>query len=307
MDVSIIIVNYKTPQLVIDCIESIRQFTTGLEYEIICVDNGSEMEDIQAIKSKCKDIVFIENKKNLGFGKANNIGVDVAKGKYLFFLNSDTILENNAILDFFRFSEDSNGCGAVGCWLVDGDGEPTLSGAHFANPSNVNEEYVVRLRNLFSKNKKQPAKYLLHSDDDITEVDVVIGADLFCKADDFKRVGGFDEDFFMYHEEMHLCWKLKQSGLTNYLIKSPKIIHLCGKSSGKHNIDKSIMLDGNMFIYLRKTGITKISAWFAFKFFSIRIAFFIKNRYKTKAIMKYLRTVRKNESYRFLRKGYLKV
>lgn len=307
MDVSIIIVNYKTPQLVIDCIKSIRQFTTGLEYEIICVDNGSEMKDIQAIKNSCNDIIIIENKKNLGFGKANNIGVNAAQGKYLFFLNSDTILENNAILDFFRFSEDTISCGAVGCWLIDGDRKPTLSGAFFANPSNVNEEYVVRFRNLFSKNKKQPAKYLLHSDDDITSVDVVIGADLFCRADDFKRVGGFDEDFFMYHEEMHLCWKLKQKGLANYLLKSPQIVHLCGKSSGRHNIDKYIMLDGNMFIYLRKTGTTKISAWFAFKFFCIRIAFFIKNRYKIKEMMKYLRAVRNNESYKFLRKGYLKV
>lgn len=115
MDVSIIIVNYKTPELVVECIRSIREKTTGISYEIIIVDNDSKDNSLEIFSTELEeDIKVVVANENLGFGKANNLGAQHATGKYLFLLNSDTLLINNAIQILYQYIEKNNHIGVVG-------------------------------------------------------------------------------------------------------------------------------------------------------------------------------------------------
>ena len=122
MDVSIIIVNYKTPELVVECIRSIREKTTGISYEIIIVDNDSKDNSLEIFSTELdEDIKVVVANENLGFGKANNLGAQHATGKYLFLLNSDTLLINNAIQILYQYIEKNNHIGVVGGNLFTSD------------------------------------------------------------------------------------------------------------------------------------------------------------------------------------------
>ena len=129
MDVSIIIVNYNTKDLIKTCIDSIYGQTDQIKFEIIVVDNASKDGSQQMIKNEFPNVILIESPENMGFGKANNFGAKHASGKYLLFLNSDTILLNNAVRYFFDFSEQNNAnkIGALGSILLDIDNNPTHS------------------------------------------------------------------------------------------------------------------------------------------------------------------------------------
>ena len=126
MNVSIIIVNYNTKKLLSDCLKSIYEQTKDLEFEVIVSDNGSTDGSIEMLKSDFPQVILIENNANLGFGTANNRGLSVAKGKYIFYLNSDTILKNNAVKYFFDFWENSpepEKIGGLGANLLNSAGE----------------------------------------------------------------------------------------------------------------------------------------------------------------------------------------
>ena len=125
MDVSIIIVNYNTKQLLKDCLNSIYEHTENISFEVIVSDNGSKDGSIEMLKAEFPQVILIENNANLGFGKANNKGLAIAKGKYIFYLNSDTILLNNAVKLFFDYFEENGkkeNIGALGCNLLDKQG-----------------------------------------------------------------------------------------------------------------------------------------------------------------------------------------
>ena len=125
-DVSIIIVNYNTPHLVVGCINSIKRHTRNVDYEIIVVDNNSTGDNLHEIES-IQDISLIRSDENLGFGRANNLGSSYASGRHLFFLNPDTILENNAIAILVSFLDNSNKVGACGGNLINAEKRPTHS------------------------------------------------------------------------------------------------------------------------------------------------------------------------------------
>lgn len=142
MDVSVIIVNYNTLALTMQCVDSIYQMTNGVKFEIIIVDNAST-DGSKEIFKKDSRVIFIEAEKNLGFGKANNLGVQKSSGNYLFFLNSDTILLNNAILHFFEFCESfKSKIGGVGCLLENDKGIYIHSYANFPSIQSVLQGFL---------------------------------------------------------------------------------------------------------------------------------------------------------------------
>lgn len=245
MDVSIIIVNYNTLQLTKDCLDSIFKHTKDLAFEVILVDNNSIDGSVDCF-SKDKRLIFIEAGKNLGFGRANNLGLKQAKGKYIFFLNSDTLLVNNAVKEFYDFAESTTGkIGAIGCLLRDKAGNVIHSFSKFPSINWVFNSVIVAhiYQILFHK------KYQLY---DITNADVsqiafcvdyVTGADLFVNRNVINECGAFDSDFFMYYEETEMQYRWTKRGYLSYIIKSPHIIHLEGGSQDKSNqfkIDKFI-------------------------------------------------------------------
>ncbi|AEE15736.1 glycosyltransferase family 2 protein [Treponema brennaborense] len=238
MDVSIIIVNYNTKNLLRNCLESIFEYTQGISFEVIVSDNGSSDGSVEMVKSDFPQIILIENNANLGFGTANNRGLDIANGKYIFYLNSDTVLLNNAVKIFFDYwetSDEKESIGALGCNLLDANKNINDS---YGNFFDINRTIIELLKANYGLWKIVflqlfGYKYCNHvkkkiSEKKLGEVDCIIGADLFLANTPLAR---FDEHIFLYHEEMDLEYRLMKYNKKRLLIDGPLIIHFEGQSS----------------------------------------------------------------------------
>lgn len=260
MQVSIIIVNYNTKDLLKDCLNSIYEQTKDLEFEVIVSDNGSTDGSIKMIKLEFPQVLLIENNANLGFGSANNRGTKIAKGKYILFLNSDTVLLNNAVKEFYTYWEDSDNkdnIGALGCNLLGENyeivhshgslkGFPTLKGqinAYFRDLLHISRLFILpHLRNkkLFKSKKTTMSKIEFY----VGKVSFITGADLFVLN---NKDAFFDEDFLLYCEDVELQKRLYDKKLDRLLISGPKIMHLEHKSMNNQN-------NKNYFLSVAKTN-----------------------------------------------------
>lgn len=278
MDVSIIIVNYNTCGLTKDCIDSIFDKSRDFSFEVILVDNASS-DGSRGVFTNDSRIKYYYLDENIGFGKANNYGIDRAKGKYVFCLNSDTILCNNAIKCFFDFCENNNqSIGAVGGLLRDKQGNVIHSFADFPEWTKILYGRLLSpIFKLFGK------KYTTLDDPmfitgDTFMVDYVTGADLFVRRDLLVRYGAFDPDFFMYFEETELQYRLTSHGYRSFIISTPQIIHLEGQSvKNKKRIkglsNKLVFNQVSQFFYIKKTHKYYQYIMFRLLFFFIRIPF----------------------------------
>ncbi|MDD5789396.1 MAG: glycosyltransferase family 2 protein [Spirochaetia bacterium] len=269
MNVSIIIVNYNTRELTKNCLNSIYEQTKGINFEVIVSDNGSTDGSIEMIKSDFPQVILIENNENLGFGKANNIGAKIAKGTYLFFLNSDTVFINNAVKYFFDYAENDNQNLLLGAYLRYPDETVSTSYGTFINPfvwtlkKNIYDFYPKILEKRLSQIKEKRTVAGLNE----KFIDYITAADLFVKNDVFNEIGGFDENFFMYHEDEDLGRTALKNGFKSKIISEPKIIHLESKSS-KIKIKKLMVQDTSFFYYCKKWNSP-------FKFLLIKTFFYL--------------------------------
>lgn len=228
MDVSIILVSYNTKDLTRNCLNSVYEKTTGLNYDLWVVDNDSKDGSPEMIKNEFPQVKLIESKENLGFGRANNLAIRQSNAKYVFLLNTDTILINNAVKILFDFLENpvNQKYGACGGNLYDENMKKSPVGGSFPSLK------ILALRAMglspFFKKAFQKAKY--RKDEDFTEVDVVIGADLMMRKSILDEIGLFDERFFLYIEETELQYRMKKHGYKSIIVPDSKIIHLEGKS-----------------------------------------------------------------------------
>lgn len=238
MDVSVIIVNYNTCDLTRNCLKSVFEQTKDIDFEVIVSDNGSKDGSIDMIKNEFPQVILIENNANLGFGAANNRGLKKAKGKYIFYLNSDTIILNNAIKIFYDYWEQSPGkdqIGALGTNLLDDKERIIHSYGCFPKPIDTILRFAKQMFNAyvvywFKKvimNQKNYIKY-------IGNVDYITGADLFVRNNSYAL---FDERYFMYVEEVQLQYEMYKKKLYRMIIDGPRIIHLEGKSAKRTSID----------------------------------------------------------------------
>lgn len=257
MQISIIIVNFNTKHLTADCIDSIIAKTSEVEYEIILVDNASSDGSQEKFSSDGR-ILFLEAGDNLGFGKANNLGAQHAKGDYIFFLNSDTLLLNNAIYEMWRYCEEhkEDNIGGLGCILCDGNNQRCHSYAKLNTWKDIVKSYFIAP---FCKSKAKEIMAMDAEDEskDAFEVGYVTGADLFVSRKVIDECGCFDPDFFMYSEESEMQWRFKKHGYKNMIIKSPKIMHLEGMSQAKKKsptMKKIIMTQSSLYLYVKKTS-----------------------------------------------------
>ena len=255
LDVSIIIVNYNTKNLTRNCLLSVFQQTKDIQFEVIVSDNGSTDGSIEMIKADFPQVVLIENNANLGFGAANNCGLKIARGKYIFYLNSDTVLLNNAVKIFFDYWEDAMHpaeIGALGCILQDQNGYAIHSGGEFPTISSILDAnmHILKIHKRNSLIKKWHLNWLYQLFSNMKagfqkeivkagNVDYITGADLFLKNNEYAY---FDESFFLYYEETDLELRLAEKNLARILIDTPKIIHLTRKQNPKLDITSFSML-----------------------------------------------------------------
>ena len=254
MKVSVIIVNYNTLHVLRPCLDSIIEQTAGIDYEIIVVDNGSTDGSIEALSGDNR-VILIPTGENLGFGRANNRGVEQAKGDYIFFLNSDTLLKNNAIKMLYDFAQQYQGkLGALGCILEDRQGNRIHSYGPFPKMGNDFHKFlwIPILKGL--RLYHQPAiEYPEHW----MKVDYVTGADLFVSRQVLDECGSFHPAFFMYYEESEMQHRFQLHGYDNILLNGPEIVHLEGEGgkAGKQSkfIRDTYRQERSLFIYFKLT------------------------------------------------------
>jgi GT2 family glycosyltransferase len=225
VDLSIIIVNWNTKTLLLQCLASISQLIQRLKMEIIVVDNGSRDGSGYEVRKTFPIIHLIESERNLGFAKAVNQGLEKASGKYILLLNPDTQAKNGAVRQLMSFMDSHLDVGIAGAQLLNSDGSRQNSIANF--PSLTTELLNKSLlRWLF------PKKFLGKERDypEPIEVDSVIGACMIVRRGALDQVGLLDEDYFLFLEETDWCYRMKRAGWKIYHVPQASVYHFQGKS-----------------------------------------------------------------------------
>ncbi|WP_420572416.1 glycosyltransferase family 2 protein [Kordia sp.] len=225
MQLSVIILNYNVRYFLEACIRSVQSAITALDAEIIVVDNNSPDDSCDMMRNTFPEIQFIANKENVGFAKANNQGVKVAKGEYICILNPDTIVANDTFTQLLQFTADTENVGSIGCKLIDGSGMFLPE-----SKRNIPTPMVSVKKILGNKNS---GYYSNLKEDEIGKIDILVGAFMLMKKEIYQKVGGFDEDYFMYGEDIDLSYKIKKAGFQNYYYGKTTVIHYKGESTLK--------------------------------------------------------------------------
>lgn len=255
MDISIIIVNYNTRKVTVECLDSIFTQTKDVDFEVIVVDNASN-DDSVAVLAEYPNIRLIKSKENLGFGKANNLGFTYTIGKYILLLNSDTILLNNAIKIFFdEFEKLDKNVACIGTRLLSIDGS-------YNHSFGVLPSIAVTIKSILNLYLRILGIRLKGFDErtfdglEKFEVQYVIGADLCIRRDVIEKLGLFDPDFFMYYEESEMQFRYHRSGYDMMIVSGPNIVHLECVSTQvkgkKYTYKNRKMFFCSMFLYMKK-------------------------------------------------------
>ncbi|MCH5238626.1 MAG: glycosyltransferase family 2 protein [Muribaculaceae bacterium] len=256
IEVSIIYVNYNTSKLIADSLISVFNLVKDISFEIIIVDNNSEKDLERKLTSfigqNAFNIKYIYLEENIGFGRANNVGAKIAEGEYLFLLNPDTILLNNAIKILNDFIKSRPKVGVVGGNLVTASDMPCFSFRKiFPGPDWDFQEFTHHI----FRYPLNPRKCFFNFSDKPVKVAYIAGADLMIKKSIFQSVNGFPDDLFMYWDDVALCKLVRDLGYLIYNVPQAKIKHLVGESFNNINLNKTLkfeLIEKYRFVYLRK-------------------------------------------------------
>ena len=225
MKLSVVILNYNVRYFLEQCIRSVQYAIRNLDAEIIVIDNDSSDDSCSMVKELFPEIELIENKENFGFSKANNQAVAIAKGEYVCILNPDTAVSEDTFIRILSFAENTPKMGALGAYLVDGTG-------NFLPESKRNlPTPKVSMMKLLGLVKSYYTTSL--SENEVGPVAVLVGAFMFLKRSVYNEVGGFDEDYFMYGEDIDLSYKITKAGYQNYYFGTSDVLHYKGESTQK--------------------------------------------------------------------------
>ena len=234
MQLSIIIINTDTPKMTKNAVSSALKTIKKVKFEILLIDNSEK--DCNRVNIKQENVRVIVESENKGFSHACNIGAKKAKGEVLLFLNSDTLLFKDTIDVAFSFFQDQSNVGALGVRQVLENGKLD-AGCKRGFPTPLNSlYYFLGLSKLFPKSKRFGAYQQTFIDEkDVVEVDCISGAFMLIKKDVFNIVGGFDEDYFLYCEDVDLCFRLKAAGFKNIYFGKVSFLHF-KNGSGKNSL-----------------------------------------------------------------------
>ncbi|MEG0928511.1 glycosyltransferase family 2 protein [Chryseobacterium sp.] len=233
MKLSIIIVNYNVTQLLRNCLLSIQKYVEKVEYEVVVIDNASTDSSWGDLIPEFPDVQFISSKNNGGFSKANNQAIQKAKGEYLLLLNPDTELEGFYMKELLDFSDAKPEFGCLGVRMHDAEGN-FLPESKRSVPDMFNS-----FEKLFTNLKKNNSKSYYRNDieeKEIAEVEVITGAFLLVRKAVYENIGGLDESYFMYGEDIDLCYTLLRKGYKNYYYGKVSILHHKGESTVKNEV-----------------------------------------------------------------------
>ncbi len=247
-----VIVSYRAKHFLEQTLRSVRESLEGLQGEVIVVDNDSADDTMAYVKPKFPEVTFIENQENVGFARANNQAIALARGRYTLILNPDTIITPESMRASLQWMERHPDCGAIGLHMIDGNGHflPESKRA-FPTP-------WVSFCKIFGLSKLLPrsrffAKYHLRylEEQKPHAVDILAGAYMFCRTRLLQQIGGFDEDFFMYGEDIDLSYRMTREGFSNWYLPV-SILHYKGESTKKDSMRYVKVFYEAMLIFYRK-------------------------------------------------------
>jgi len=264
MDISVIIVNYNTSRVFKNCLNSIWKYKNDYQLEVIVVDNNSFDDSVVMIRKDFPEVKLLINHENQGFARANNLAARIADSEILFFLNPDTLIQENIFQKIIEIFEANPRVGIVAPQLVvpDSSPQPWAYGK---------EEGLWQLvKNKFKNNL--PTYQLTNL---LTKADWVSGAALIVRRDVFEKVGGFDENFFMYFEDRDLCYRVRQLGYKIIVLPEIKVVHFGGKSLTKNKERKKLYYQSQSYYWRKHYGLAvslllRLIRW-PYKFYILNI------------------------------------
>ncbi|HUY14101.1 MAG TPA: glycosyltransferase family 2 protein [Terriglobia bacterium] len=254
-DLSIIIVNWNSAAFVRSCLKSIYANTHGVNFEIVVVDNASYDGCDELVKKEFPEVRFVQNAQNEGFARANNLGFSHSGGRNLLFLNPDTAVVGPALVTMLTFLEATADAGIVGARLLNSDGSVQTSCIQ-QFPTILNQALdIERLQAAFPKSRLWNIGPLFENANGGVSVDAISGACLMIRRSVFEQVGQFTTDYFMYAEDVDLCWKVKQVGRKNCYVGKATVVHHAGRCSQQKEEQSSsaVMTRDSLAKFLEKT------------------------------------------------------
>jgi hypothetical protein len=249
---SIIIVSWNVKEDLADCIRSIEENPPCGEFEVIVVDNASTDGTAGAIGTDFPSVTLIANDENSGFAAANNAGTEKSQGTYVLLLNPDTIVHPGSLDALIKFMDDNHDVGACGPKLLNSDGTTQPSARRFPTLRGILHYYtILRVVPIFrSEYRKWHMRDFKH--DKQMDVDQVMGAALMARRSIVEDIGRMDETFFMYYEEVDLCYRIKQAGWRIVFTPDAVITHRGGRSTDQIPVDRRMMALRSVLTFIRK-------------------------------------------------------
>ena len=245
MKLSVVILNYNVQYFLEQCLLSVKRALINIDSEIIVIDNNSEDDSCQMVKERFPEITLIQNSENVGFSKANNQAVKVAQGDYVCILNPDTAVAEDTFTKTLTHFESHENVGALGIHLIDGTGNFLPESKRNVPTPSASLYKIVGLSG-------KASYYAKHIDKDQSgPVDILVGAFMLMKRSVYEEADGFDEDYFMYGEDIDLSYKITKLGYQNYYFGDADVLHYKGESTQK---DKAYLdrFYGAMRIFYKK-------------------------------------------------------
>lgn len=250
MNLSIVIVNYRTFDMTRDTVNSILEYSYPFTYEVIVVDNASGDDSLERLEDCFKDkVTFIASSENNGFASGNNQALKRVNGDYVLLLNSDTVVWENTLESIYDYMESHGDVGACGCRVLLESGE--LDKACKRTFPNVKNSFF-RLFHIPTKSKDDNYNLTDLPDGEVYEIDCLTGAFMFIRKEALDEVGLLDESFFMYGEDIDLCYRIKHAGWKIVYYGKSSITHFKGASSKKQKNKLIYEFYHAMYIYYKK-------------------------------------------------------
>lgn len=250
---SVIIVAYNSCDFIPACLKSVRDASEGLDTQVIVLDNGSPEPISAEIKAFFPEVLWIDSKENLGFGKGCNLAVKSATNPYLFFINPDTLVSKDSFRKMLEFVQEHPETGLAGSRILNEDGSLQLACRRSFPTTFSAIAKTVGLAALFPKSKLFASYNMTYADpEQVTEVDAISGSFFCMRSDLYRELNGFDEDFFMYGEDLDLCFRAKVAGFKNYYTPATNILHFKGQSCKTRRWKSYVDFYKAMIIFVRK-------------------------------------------------------